>query len=180
MIKLNKNVNGFDYATVKRTFYIKKENNKYLLFNQYEVLLKEYDKLKEVKEAIEQLEKLDTNLNQPLFALYVDRLKDTAKFYEIIEEKESEKEVKSLINKCEMFIKKANELGYIITKSPYGASFYAHEEHIDIKWGYKPINSLRIADHWNFGGGKHCVSNCRDNEHCVCIYTKEGYKKLFF
>lgn len=41
------------------------------------------------------------------------------------------------------------------TKSPYSFSFYNSS---DISWGYKPENSLRVADHWNFesNGSLHC------------------------
>lgn len=41
------------------------------------------------------------------------------------------------------------------TKSPHSFSFYNSD---DISWGYKPENSLRISDHWNFesNGSLHC------------------------
>ncbi len=46
-----------------------------------------------------------------------------------------------------------------IHKSPYSNSFYDSK---DIDWDFKPENSLRLSDHWNFYsyGEKHC---CLDN-----------------
>lgn len=46
----------------------------------------------------------------------------------------------------------------VISKSPYGASYYAHEEWEEIGWGGKPHNSYRISDHWGF--------ESRDTIHC--------------
>lgn len=42
----------------------------------------------------------------------------------------------------------------VINKSPYSDSFYNDKE---IGWDYKPMGSLRVSDHWNFGD---------DREHC--------------
>ena len=48
----------------------------------------------------------------------------------------------------------------VIHKSPYGFSYY---DSTNITWTYKPDNSLRVADHWNFkckGRSKlHCVTD---------------------
>jgi len=44
----------------------------------------------------------------------------------------------------------------VIHKSPYGFSYY---NSTNITWSYKPDNSLRIADHWNF--------KCRGKVHCI-------------
>ena len=45
----------------------------------------------------------------------------------------------------------------VIHKSPYSNSFYNSH---NISWGYKPINSLRVSDHWNFGANKeHCKTD---------------------
>ena len=43
----------------------------------------------------------------------------------------------------------------VCKKSPYSDSFYNSD---DISWYYKPENSLRLSDHWNFisGGDVHC------------------------
>lgn len=43
-----------------------------------------------------------------------------------------------------------------INKSPYSSSYY---NVIGITWNYKPEESLRISDHWNFmsKGSKHCI-----------------------
>lgn len=35
----------------------------------------------------------------------------------------------------------------MVSRSPYSDSYYDSK---DIDWGYKPIGSLRISDHWNF------------------------------
>lgn len=37
-----------------------------------------------------------------------------------------------------------------ISFSPYSFSVYAHEKGENIDWGYKPLNSYRLSDHWNF------------------------------
>ena len=43
-----------------------------------------------------------------------------------------------------------------IHKSPYSLSYYNAE----VNWGFKPHNSLRISDHWNFKsqGKFHCCT----------------------
>ena len=67
-----------------------------------------------------------------------------------------------------------------VSKSPYSMSFYAYENPNEkIDWGYKPENSLRLSDHWNFinNGKIHCRT---DDFHCAegiyqyknGIYTK--------
>lgn len=37
-----------------------------------------------------------------------------------------------------------------ISFSPYSFSVYAHQKGETIDWGYKPLNSYRLSDHWNF------------------------------
>lgn len=47
----------------------------------------------------------------------------------------------------------------IINKSPYSDSFYNDK---NISWRHKPLNSLRISDHWNFiaqDGDVHCKTD---------------------
>lgn len=70
----------------------------------------------------------------------------------------------------------------IITKSPYGESFYSSDK---ISWGYKPEGSYRVSDHWNFtskgSGGIHCVTDkeVEDNkEVCLGQYENGVYKIL--
>lgn len=52
----------------------------------------------------------------------------------------------------------AQKEGLVISKSPYGASYYAHESWEEISWGYKPHGSYRVSDHWGFEskGAIHC------------------------
>lgn len=59
----------------------------------------------------------------------------------------------------EKFIKGAKKLidiaekeNLIISKSPYGDSYYAHKSNEGIDWGTKPEGSYRLSDHWNWGG----------------------------
>lgn len=59
----------------------------------------------------------------------------------------------------EKFIKGAKKLidiaekeNLIISKSPYGDSYYAHKANEGIDWGTKPEGSYRLSDHWNWGG----------------------------
>lgn len=50
-----------------------------------------------------------------------------------------------------------------VNKSPYSHSYYDAK----VDWGFKPHNSLRISDHWNFWsrGKLHCqtVEQCKNN-----------------
>lgn len=64
-----------------------------------------------------------------------------------------------------------------INKSPYSNSFYDSNE---IDWDYKPENSLRLSDHWNFysQGEKHCCLDCTDEytkKWLLCQYRKGVY-----
>ena len=67
-----------------------------------------------------------------------------------------------------------------IHKSPYSFSYYNSTK---ITWGYKPDNSLRVADHWNFKirGKLHCVTDIEvpNNTHWVIArYSKRDKKYL--
>ena len=61
----------------------------------------------------------------------------------------------------------------IVSKSPYGMSFYNSN---DIDWGYKPENSLRISDHWNFesDGQIHCPTDCEFENGWALAEFKNG------
>lgn len=52
----------------------------------------------------------------------------------------------------------AKKENYVISKSPYGSSMYAIPKGDVVDWGYKPMDSYRIADHWGFEsrGEIHC------------------------
>lgn len=54
--------------------------------------------------------------------------------------------------KINRLIKKYN----LIQKSPFSDSYYSGEGYIG--WNFKPENSYRLSDHWNFysEGSKHC------------------------
>lgn len=59
----------------------------------------------------------------------------------------------------EKFIKGAKNLidiakkeNLVISKSPYGDSYYAHKSNEGIGWGIKPEGSYRLSNHWNWGG----------------------------
>ena len=64
-----------------------------------------------------------------------------------------------------------------IHKSPYSNSFYDSK---DIDWDFKPENSLRLSDHWNFYscGEKHCcLDNTEEYTHkwLLCQYKNGVY-----
>ncbi len=60
--------------------------------------------------------------------------------------------------KYKKFSKLAKENDYIISQSPYGSSMYAIPKGDYVDWGYKPMDSYRLADHWGFEsrGKIHC------------------------
>jgi hypothetical protein len=65
----------------------------------------------------------------------------------------------------------------VIHKSPHGLSFY----NTTVDWGYKPHNSLRISDHWNFAshGKLHCQTTTPvpNNTHWAIGRYDENIKK---
>lgn len=66
-----------------------------------------------------------------------------------------------------------------VVKSPYGHSYY----NAKVDWGYKPDNSLRISDHWNFRskGKYHCetTTECPDNTHwTIARFDGESQKYI--
>lgn len=64
-----------------------------------------------------------------------------------------------------------------IIKSPYGFSFYSEE----VGWGFKPHNSYRISDHWNFIAQfkLHCetTTECPNNTHWTLAKYDETLEK---
>lgn len=58
-----------------------------------------------------------------------------------------------------------------ISSSPYSLSTYALEEGEEITWGYKPIGSYRVSDHWNF--------ESRGEIHCKLSNTNKYTKKVY-
>ena len=61
-------------------------------------------------------------------------------------------------DKLKKFGTLAKENNFVISKSPYGSSMYAIPKGDVVEWGYKPMDSYRIADHWGFEsqGKIHC------------------------
>ena len=65
-----------------------------------------------------------------------------------------------------------------VSKSPYSNSFYNSK---DIDWDYKPVNSLRISDHWNFVEGGEDCEDCESSnktKHCQLTNTDEYVQKI--
>lgn len=64
-----------------------------------------------------------------------------------------------------------------ISISPYSTSAYNSK---NISWGYKPENSLRLADHWNFESQSqiHCLmeDETKNNHMMLCKYVDGVYK----
>ena len=56
----------------------------------------------------------------------------------------------SRINLAREMLEIAAGNNYVISKSPYSESFYAHPEDDKVDWGYKPDGSYRLSDHWNW------------------------------
>lgn len=69
-----------------------------------------------------------------------------------------------------------------VSKSPCSESYYAFEDGEEITWGYKPQNSYRFSDHWNFESDNkiHCVTDdtIKSNETCLAIYKNGKYSKV--
>lgn len=83
----------------------------------------------------------------------------------------------------ELFEQLANKNNFIITKSPYSNSFYAHSENDLIDWGEKPLNSFRLSDHWNWTDLRNDITHCKtetneDYNLAICVMTENGYKLL--
>lgn len=160
-VKLNKYPkNGYTYATPKRDFYIKKEGNKFILFDYIDFEIDSFKTLKETKERI-----LLTK-NNPYTPLnyssdinsYIELCHKNLIHCNLTNTKQIAKDyINKQIEYANKFTKIANKENFIISKSPYSNSFYAHEKSDTIDWGNKPEGSYRMSDHWNFGDNQeHC------------------------
>lgn len=77
----------------------------------------------------------------------------------------------------ERFVNMVIENDLNVSQSPYSQSIYAYKGDDDITWNYKPQDSLRISDHWNFDG--HCIT--RDGiKRClmICKYDNGIYTRI--
>ena len=63
---------------------------------------------------------------------------------------------KRFVEYSEKLIAIANKENLIISKSPYGDSYYAHKVNEKIGWGTKPEGSYRLSNHWNW---RYCITN---------------------
>lgn len=65
-----------------------------------------------------------------------------------------------LLDELVKLIEIAEKENLVISCSPYSFSFYAHKTNEEITWGYKPQNSYRLSDHWNFESNDeiHCIT----------------------
>lgn len=73
------------------------------------------------------------------------------------------------------------------SSSPYSLSFYSSKS---ISWSHKPINSIRVSNHWNFNTYDELERGIEDGRHCptfnkdflrgwaACIWTGNKYKLL--
>lgn len=79
-------------------------------------------------------------------------------------------------------IKKMLKSGeYKISKSPYSNSYYILKNDEEITWCFKPENSLRIANHWNWDEGTHCpFGDTKETieKNMVCIFKNGKYEQL--
>lgn len=74
----------------------------------------------------------------------------------------------------------------VISKSPFSDSLYVYEKGEHIDWGYKPLNSLRLADHWNWMGLDEIGNdqlNCptvdgKDYGLTICKFNGDAYEKV--
>lgn len=69
-----------------------------------------------------------------------------------------------MIELLKVFLQIANDNNYKISESPSSSSMYALPVDEEITWGYKPENSYRLANHWNWGkeDDKHCPTNTNE------------------
>jgi hypothetical protein len=64
-----------------------------------------------------------------------------------------------------------------VSISPYSWSLYAFKGDEEITWGYKPENSLRLSNHWNFDG--HCITDCGSTQKIMlCKYHNGIYSQI--
>lgn len=74
------------------------------------------------------------------------------------------------------------EEGLEVSKSPYSSSTYAFKKGESVDWDYKPENSYRISNHWNFisrGGKKHAIlkdKNASNYGTYLAKYSKGTYE----
>lgn len=90
-------------------------------------------------------------------------------------------DLQAIIEREQMFIDLAEINNFVISKSPFSNSYYAHSENDTIDWGLKPVGSYRLSNHWNWtsNGTTHCptVTN-RDFGEALAIMTENGYEQI--
>lgn len=171
----------YSYYTPDKKYFVNKENGKFNLFDEYDELIKEFKTLKEIRTLILKLNENKFRYLQDAYNLeiFIEICKSNILHFEIKENQVAE-QYKTLLNLMNRFIDIAKNENLIISKSPYSSSFYAHKEDENISWGVKPLNSYRIADHWNFGDVEtHCKTVDGLNYGlCICKMLNNGYSKI--
>ena len=97
-------------------------------------------------------------------------LEDNREYYESHKALFQSKNETDKLNQLQKFYDLANKNGYRISVSPYSESAYALNPYDEITWGYKPENSLRLSDHWNF------ISKGELHEETDDSFLSDGYK----
>jgi len=89
---------------------------------------------------------------------------------------------KKLLKSLKVLKQKLEEENLSLLQSPYSVSFYAVKKGEKIDWGYKPENSYRVSDHWNFetSGEIHCqtTKNIKNNDYTIAQFKNGKYHKV--
>lgn len=81
---------------------------------------------------------------------------------------------------AQRFLNLVLEHDLYVSKSPYLSSFYAYADETDkIDWGYKPEESYRLADHWNWNDGTECptIENI-DYGYAIAQFSNGKYHRI--
>lgn len=81
------------------------------------------------------------------------------------------------VNAAKKFYNLAKEKGFVISRSPFSKSTYAHKENEEITNEFKPEGSLRISDHWEWKTDTSFIKSLGETKtHCIANF--EGYNGL--
>lgn len=184
-IKFKKDYKKYNYYTEDKKYFIKKESGNFTLYDYYDEKIKDFKTLKEVRKCILLLNSNPFKFLHESFDFldYIDRCEKNITHYKFKYRHESVKYYTDVLKLANEFKKIAENEGLVISKSPYSCSFYAHKECENITWEFKPENSYRFSDHWNWSDSIKCITHCKtiDNKDyglCICQYIDGYYRKI--
>lgn len=184
-IKLKKRFKGYDYYTEDGNYFIKKEFNKFTLYDNYDEKIKDFETLKEVRECILLLVLNPYSFLHDCidFKDYMSRCEKNITHFKLRCKNNSVRRYNYILNLSKIFEQIAERENLIISKSPHSTSFYAYPKDEYISWKHKPNNSYRLSNHWNWNdyvkNTIHCptITN-EDYKLCICKYINGYYYKI--